>query len=189
MKIQLKKSTRNLLIALIIFMTLTTIVRLCIITFGNWYDKGKYFLCETHATKFLNAPKEFGIKNVEIEKRPSDSDYVRINFEEFTIKGETNSYLISFIFGGPIGLNDRRVVIDDGDISLITYSEAEFEFPFTEAIDKEQKENLIDNYKEAIEWACDTELRIIIVRFVVLGVLMYVVIKAGKSGKSGAQKK
>lgn len=170
-------------------MTLTTIVRLCIITFGNWYDKGKYFLCPTHATKFLYAPEELEIKDVEIVKRKGDSDYIRINFEEFIIRGKTNSYLTSFIFGGPIGINDRSVIIDDRDITLILDSIREYEFPYTEVINEEQEQVLIDNYEAAIEWACDVEYRIIIVRFVVLGVLMYVVVKAGKSEKSGAQKK
>lgn len=180
MKKQLKKSTRNMIIALIIFMMLTTIIRLCIITMGNWYDKGKYFLCQTHATKFLHAPEELGIKDVEIVKRSSDSDYVRINFEDFTIKGETNSYLTSFIFGGPIGLNERSVSIDDGDMSLFANSEVGFEFPYTADIDEKQEQALKDNYEEAIEWASNLEIRIIIVRFVVLGILMYVVIRLGR---------
>lgn len=184
MKKQIKKSTRNILIALIIFMALTTLIRLCIITVGDWYDKGKYFTCQTHVQIFMHAPKDSKFKGIEIVKRRGDSDEVRINFEEFWIEAESNSYITSWMFGIPLGLNLDQVTINDGKMLLVLDKDVEFEFPYTEIIDKEQREKLVNNYKETIEWACDVEFRIIIVRFVVLGVLMYVVIKAGKKKES-----
>ena len=172
------------IIVIISFMLITTVIRLCIISFGDWYDKGKYFSCQTHAKWFMCAPEDMKFEQIEIVKRTSSPDNVSIIFEEFTIKSESNSYITLWIFGFPISFNSDQVIINDGKMLLVIDKYVEFEFPYTEVIDKEQKEKLVNNYKDAIDWACEVEARIIIVRFALLVAGMIVVVKKSKKSKT-----
>lgn len=181
-EIKLKKSTiTKLLITIACYIVIVSILQICTITMGSSYDKGKYFLCQTHAKLFLIAHDGLGVEDVIVKSMKSKPKKVEINFERFTMKGEANSYITSFIFGIPIGLNSNTIIISDGDMQLIAAPGTEFEVPFTEEIDKEQEQALLDNFHEVIDWACDMELRIIIVRLIILVAAIYVVIKKSKT--------
>lgn len=176
-KKDIKSTVYVTIMVIICFMLITSVIRLCIISFGDWYDKGKYFTCQTHTKLFMHAPDNMKFEEIEIVKGKSSPDNVSIVFEEFTIKSEANSYITSWIFGIPMGLNSDQVTINDGKMLLVIDKDVEFEFPYTEVVDKKQKERLVNNYKDAIDWACETETRIIIARFILLVGLMFVVVK------------